>query len=55
MYNVMQVNENMLMLLQKGFHLILWHDVILTHSIWQIRPLFPRSNWNMGEILAFLA
>ena len=28
---------------------------ILTHSIWQIRPLFSRSKWNKGEILAFLA
>ena len=28
---------------------------ILTHSIWQSQPLFRRSKWNMGEILAFLA
>ena len=27
----------------------------LTHSIWQIRPLFTRLKWNKGEILAFLA
>ena len=27
----------------------------LTHRIWQIWPMCPRSNWNMGEILAFLA
>ena len=27
----------------------------LAHSIRQIRPLCPRSKWNMGEILAFLA
>ena len=26
----------------------------LTHSICQIQPLFTRSKWNMGEILAFL-
>ena len=26
----------------------------VTHRIWQIRPLCPRSKWNMGEILAFL-
>ena len=26
-----------------------------THRIWQIRPLCPRSKWNMGEILAFLS
>ena len=30
-------------------------QVCLTHRIWQIRPLCPRSKWNMGEILAFLA
>ena len=27
----------------------------LTHSIWQIQLCCPRSKWNMGEILAFLA
>ena len=27
----------------------------LTHSIWQIQLWCPRSKWNMGEILAFLA
>ena len=27
----------------------------LTHRIWQIQTLSPRSKWNMGEILAFLA
>jgi hypothetical protein len=26
---------------------------LLTHSIWQIRPLFTQSKWNMGEILGF--
>ena len=30
-------------------------QAILTHRIWQIRPLCPQSKWNMGEILAFLA
>ena len=29
--------------------------IYLTHTIWQIRPFFPRSKWNMGKILAFLA
>ena len=29
--------------------------IILTHSIWQIQLWWPRSKWNMGEILAFLA
>ena len=28
---------------------------LLTHSIWQIHIWCPRSKWNMGEILAFLA
>ena len=28
---------------------------ILTHSIRQIQLWCPRSKWNMGEILAFLA
>ena len=28
---------------------------VLTHSIVQMRPLFFRSKWTMGEILAFLA
>ena len=27
----------------------------LTHCIWQIQLWCPRSKWNMGEILAFLA
>ena len=27
----------------------------LTHSIWQIQLWCPRSKWNIGEILAFLA
>ena len=31
----------------------LW--VLNTCSTWQIRPLFPRSKWNIGEISAFLA
>ena len=32
-----------------------WDVKSLTHRIWQIRPLFPRSKWNIGEISAFLA
>ena len=32
-----------------------WPTLFLTHRIWQIRPLCPRSKWNMDEILAFLA
>ena len=32
---------------------LIW--ISLTHSVWQIRPLFTWSKWNMGEILAFLA
>ena len=34
-------------------HLYLWLD--LMHDLWQIRPLFTWSKWNMGQILAFLA
>ena len=33
----------------------MWDTTTLTHSIRQIQLLFPRSKWNMGEILAFLA
>jgi len=32
-----------------------WKHRDLTHRIWQMRPLCPRSKRNMGEILAFLA
>jgi len=36
-----------------------YHKVLkqysLTHSILQIQLCCPRSKWNMGEILAFLA
>ena len=28
---------------------------LLTHRMWQIQLWCPRSKWNMGEILAFLA
>ena len=28
---------------------------VLTHRIWQIQLWCPRSKWNMGAILAFLA
>ena len=30
-------------------------SLLLTHCIWQIQLWCPRSKWNMGEILAFLA
>ena len=45
---------------QKHKYFFDWHKsafrfLLLTNSIWQIRPLFTRSKWNMGEILAFLA
>ena len=33
-----------------GFNLISNYS---TQSIWQIRPFFPQSKWNMGEIFHF--
>ena len=35
--------------------LLLTTPCSLTHRIWQIQLWCPRSKWNMGEILAFLA
>ena len=32
--------------------LLVDRQLSLTHSIWQIRPLFTRSVWNMGEIIS---